>query len=361
MQTPLCTVTRQSDCATLTQPIGGGIVGVHDAPGYCAGAGPSKPARLASVGGDNTVRIAVPDLISNSYFPAVAAVELGFFKSEGLDIDLELLFPVPKTMEALRDGTLDFVAGAAHATLSAFPDWQGAKLLVALAQRMYWLLILRTDLGAKRGDLEAVKGRRIGAAPGPDAGLRRLLVEAGLDITRDRVQIGPVPAANDAGVAFGVTAARALAEGTLDGFWANAMGAEVAVRRGVGTVVLDVRRGDGPPAARDYTFPALVATDRRIERQPESVAAAIRAIVQAQRALREEPARATEVGRRLFPPTEAELIAELIRRDLPYYDPTISAELVTRVNRFSQDIGLLSGPVPYEHVVATRFRHLWQL
>src|SRR5207249_6189824 len=104
------------------------------------------------------MRIAVPDLISNSYFPAVAAVELGYFKAEGLDADLELLFPVPKTMEALREGALDFVAGAAHATLSAFPDWRGARLLAALAQRMYWFLVLRADLGAQRGDLGAVKG-----------------------------------------------------------------------------------------------------------------------------------------------------------------------------------------------------------
>ena len=65
------------------------------------------------------MRMAVPDLVSNSYFPAVAAVELGFFKAEGLDITNELLFPVPKTMEALREGELDFVAGSAHATLTA--------------------------------------------------------------------------------------------------------------------------------------------------------------------------------------------------------------------------------------------------
>ena len=28
------------------------------------------------------MKLAVPDLISNSYFPAVAAVELGFFREE---------------------------------------------------------------------------------------------------------------------------------------------------------------------------------------------------------------------------------------------------------------------------------------
>lgn len=305
------------------------------------------------------MRIAVPDLISNSYFPAVAAVDLGFFKREGLEADLQLLFPVPKAMAALRDGDLDFVAGSAHSTLTAFRDWEGARLLVALAQRMYWKLVLRADLEVKRGDVHAVKGLRIGAAPGVDLGLRRLLVEAGVDPERDGVQIGPVPAASDAGVSFGVTAAKALEAGQLDGFWANAMGAEVAVRRGVGTVVLDVRRGDGPPAAPGYTFPALVTTERRIQQQPDSVAAAIRAIVAAQDALREDSSRATTVGERLFPPTEAGLIAGLIEADLPFYDPAISEETVASLNRFAQHVGLLSKHVPYEGVVATSFKNLW--
>lgn len=307
------------------------------------------------------MRIAVPDLISNSYFPAIAAVELGFFRSEGLDAErVELRFPIPKTMEALRDGEFDFVAGSAHATLMAFPNWKGAKLLMALAQRMYWLLVLRSNLGVKKGDLNAVKGLRIGAAPGVDIGLKRLLIEAGIDPERDRVQIGPVPGAAGATVSFGLTAAKALEEGKIDGFWANAMGAEIAVRRGVGTVVLDVRRGDGPPAAWYYTFPALVTTERKIEREPESAAAAIRAVLKAHKALKENPSCATDVGKKVFPPTEAGLIAELIKRDIPYYDPAISEEVVTKMNRFAQDAGLLSKPVPYEEVVAIRYRHLWR-
>jgi len=305
------------------------------------------------------MRIAVPDLISNSYFPAIAAVELGFFKEEGVDAELELLFPVPKTMEALRDGDLDFVAGSAHATLMAFPNWKGARLLMALAQRMYWFLVLRADLKAKRGDLSVVKGLRIGAAPGVDLGLKQLLVDAGIDPGRDHVQIGPVPGATSAGVSFGLTAAKALEEGKLDGFWANGMGAEIAVRRGIGTVVLDVRRGGGPPAAWYYTFPALVTTERKIAQEPDSVAAAIRAVRKAQKALQANPSRATEAARRRFPPTETELIAELIERDLPYYDPTISEEVVSKMNRFAQDVGLLTSPVPYDQVVATSFRHLW--
>jgi ABC-type nitrate/sulfonate/bicarbonate transport system substrate-binding protein len=289
----------------------------------------------------------------------VAAVELGFFRDEGLDAELELLFPVTSTMQALRDGELAFVAGAAHATLAAFPQWQGAKLLMALAQHMYWFLVLRSDLNASRGDINAVKGLRIGAAPGPDAGLRQMLVVAGIDLERDNVDVGPIPGTNEPGVSFGITAARALEDGRLDGFWANGMGAEVAVRRGVGTMVLDARRGDGPSAAQHYTFPALVTTDERIQNEPDTVVAAIRAIRRAQEVLREDPSRATEVGQRLFPATEASLIAQLIERDLPYYQPDISEETVNSLNQFARDAGFLSAPVPYDRVVATQFSHLW--
>ena len=305
------------------------------------------------------MRIAVPDLVSNSYFPAVAAVELGFFEAQGMDMELEMVFPVGRAMEALRDRRVDFVAGPAHATLSAFPGWQGAKLLVALSRHTFWVLVLRSDLGVRPGDVAAVKGLRIGAAPGPDAALRRLLAEAGIDPARDGVALAPVPGSGEPGVSFGVHAAQALEEGSIDGFWANAMGAEVAVRSGIGNVVLDPRQGLGPPAARDYTFAALVTSNRLIEDSPATAEGAVRAVVEAQRALRADPSRAAEVGQRLFPPDEAALIEDLVRRDAPYYTAGISPNSVASLNEFSRNIGLLSGDAAFEQVVASRFAHLW--
>src|SRR5258708_23235219 len=123
------------------------------------------------------MKLAVPDMISNSYFPAIAAIELGFFKEEGLDVELEMIFPVDKAYAALRDGAVDFVAGSAHSALAAFPGWEGVKLICAQAQGMYWFLVMRKELGADRGELGVVKGRSIGAAPWVEMGLRRLLIE----------------------------------------------------------------------------------------------------------------------------------------------------------------------------------------
>ena len=77
---------------------------------------------------------------------------------------------------------------------------------------------MRPDLGIARGDLAALSGRRIGAAPWVEMGLRRLLAAAGLDAARDHIEIGPVPGAIGATVNFGLTAASALAAGSIDGF-----------------------------------------------------------------------------------------------------------------------------------------------
>ena len=302
------------------------------------------------------MKLAVPDMISNSYFPAIAAIELGFFRQEGLDVELQLIFPVDKAYAALRDGAIDLVAGSAHSALAAFPQWQGVKLICAQAQGMYWFLVMHKDFGAARGDIGIVRGRRIGAAPWVEMGLRGLLVEAGIDPARDDVTIAPVPGAQGSGVNFGLTAAQALAERKIDGFWANGMGAETAVRQGVGSIVLDVRRGDGPEPCFNYTMACLAATDRLLESAPQTAVAVIRAIANTHAALKRDLALATAVGRKLFPPAQAELIAELIARDLPYYDTAISETFVSGMNAFARDRGILQGDVAYQQIVAPQLR-----
>jgi len=291
-----------------------------------------------------SLRLAIPDLVSPSYFPAIAAVELGFLP----EATIELLYPVTRTYEQLREGQLDFVGGAAHAVLYAFKEWRGAKLLCALAQRMYWFLVVHRKFNPQRGQLAGLQGLRIGAAPGPVDGLKQMLKRAGIM----DVQIGPVPGVLDEKASFGLMAARALAEGKIDGFWANGMAAELAVRDGVGVVVLDARR-EGTPEVKGYTFPALACTDRTIRERPQLALAAVKAVAAAHQALKEDASRATAIARRHFPPAETALIAELIRRDAPYYQHGISRQTVDSMNRFAQDLGLLSRPVTYDEVVWT--------
>jgi ABC-type nitrate/sulfonate/bicarbonate transport system substrate-binding protein len=304
------------------------------------------------------MRIAAVDLVSNTCFPALAADELGFFKDEGVDVQIELVAMLAST-QALRDGTADaMMAGSVHDLLTEFPDWQGAKILVALSQGTPWLLTVRADLAAAHGDFDALRGLRFTAAKGPDLVFKKVLRSAGIDPESD-LDIVDLPGAHERDVSFGVFAAEALQDGKIDGFWANAMGAETAVSRGIGKVHVDVRRGDDPDMDRFCTFAGLASTDDFIAREPGEVDAAVRAIVKAQEALRANPELAREVGEGKFPPESADLISTVVARDAQFYNPVISEEAVERLNAFALSIGDLSKPVPFEDVVATRCRPLW--
>ena len=297
------------------------------------------------------LRIATPDLVTNSYFAALAAVELGCFARRGIDAGYDLIFPSQAAYAAVRDGAAEFVAAPAHSCLPAFPDFRGAKLLGALSQGMYWKLVLRPDIPATPGDPGAVRGLRIGAAPMVELGLKHLLAEAGIDLQRDAVQIVPVPGADAPGASFGVTAAEALRQGLLDGFWANAMGAAAALQSGAGRVILDLRAGLGPPAALHYTMPVLATSDALIARDPALAIAGLDAVVEAQAMLREDPDRAGFVGRRAFPPGDAALIQEVVREDLAFTHPHLPPHAIAGLCGFARAVGLLETAPDYEDIV----------
>jgi NitT/TauT family transport system substrate-binding protein len=275
-----------------------------------------------------------------------------------LDARIELVAMLGAT-KALRNGSADaMIAGSVHDVLTEFPNWKGAKIVMALSQGTPWLLVVRADLQARRGDLNAIKGLQLTAAHGPDLALKQMLIGAGIDPSRD-LEIIELPGAKSRDVSFGVFAARALEAGEIDGFWANAMGGETAVSRGVGKILVDVRRGDDPDEVRYFTFAGMATTDDFIQRNPQAVAAAVRAIVKAQKTLRADPSVAREVGKRKFSQDAAELISRVVARDVEFYDPVISESAIEKMNRFAQSVGHLSRLVAYDQVVATRFRDLW--
>jgi hypothetical protein len=82
--------------------------------------------------------------------------------------------------------------------------------------------------------------------------------------------------------------------------------------------------------------------------------------VKTQKALKADPKRATKVGEKWFPAYEASLIATLVERDLPYYDPAIYKESFDSMCKFDQTVGLTKGLGKYEDVVATQFSNLWK-
>jgi len=276
------------------------------------------------------MRVTVSDVVSPSYFPLAAAVELGFFQAEGLDA--EFIFPPVDAGRVLVDGDVDFYGASPYVAFQCLPEWRGGKILCALSQYTYWFLAVRADLGAVKGDMSALKGLRISASGQPGLLLRKLLVDGGLDLERDKVQVVPAPRPPEGLENLARVGIQALTEGSADGFWGNAMRAELAIRCGMATMLLDVRRGDGPAVARGYTFPALVASERLVAERPDDAAAAVRAVVKTQQALRADPSLAAEAARRIFPPrrrrSSGRRLLAMRRSSIPPSHPMPSTEPV---------------------------------
>lgn len=304
-------------------------------------------------------RLMVADYDSPSYFVATAAVKLGFFQREGVDVEFVAEYGSRHGPERLRDGAIHFFGGPAFAPTRAFPAWKGVKLVAALAQHSYWFMALRKDIDIARGDIKALKGLRIASSPAfPRAALHHMLTEAGLDMDRGDVRIiESAPSTSEKHSRDGI---KALQENVADGFWGNGMRVALAEKEGIAKLHLDLRRGDGPPGARHYNFPALAVTDAFLEKEPAVAAAAVRAIVATQAALKADPALAKKVGDELFPGEEADLMPALVARDAPYYDAAITAEAIDGLNRFAIVSGLLKQPLAYEDIAAARFQKTWQ-
>jgi ABC-type nitrate/sulfonate/bicarbonate transport system substrate-binding protein len=60
------------------------------------------------------------DFDSPSYFVTTAAVELGYFKREGIDI--EFVYNTREGPTLLREGKIDFIGGSAYVGLRVSPD-----------------------------------------------------------------------------------------------------------------------------------------------------------------------------------------------------------------------------------------------
>lgn len=304
-------------------------------------------------------RLMVADVDSPSYFVATAAVVLGFFKKEGVDVEFVPEYGAKHGPERLRDGSIHFFGGPAFAATRAFPAWKGVKLLCALAQHSYWFMGVRKDLDIPRGDIKALKGLRISSSFAfPRTALRHMLVQAGMDMDHDEVQIlESLPTDSEWHCRDGV---KALQEDYADGFWGNGMRYALAEKAGLAKLHLDLRRGDGPVGAHHYNFAALTTTQALIKREPDVAAAAVRAIMAAQAALKNDPSLAKKVGNEVFPGgDEVEIMPTLIARDAPFYDPTITPEAMKGLNDFAMANKLISQPLAFEDIVATQYKELW--
>jgi NitT/TauT family transport system substrate-binding protein len=75
--------------------------------------------------------------------------------------------------------------------------------------------------------------------------------------------------------------------------------------------------------------------------------------------LKQDSSLAARVGEERFPEFEAGLITDVVKRDLPNYQPALSEAFIESMCRYARETGMPCGFPRYEEVVATEFTRLW--
>jgi NitT/TauT family transport system substrate-binding protein len=125
------------------------------------------------------------------------------------------------------------------------------------------------------------------------------------------------------------------------------------VRSGVGTIVLNARRGDGPKACFNFTMPVIVTTDR-LSRGKDTAARATKAVMATLATLKRD----VSFARR----SPASCFRKRSKPDPPQSAVVQSGDLGS-VHRRHDGVrtrrGAAAGHPRYDQVVAQQFRHLW--
>ena len=116
---------------------------------YAPGSCPSRTTALVSL--RKSSRAALPASRSPISFPTRTFRRSPRSRSassprKGLTLPTSSFSPTTRPMKRCATARSISSPAPAHVALAAFPQWRGAKFLAALAQGMYWLLVLRADL-----------------------------------------------------------------------------------------------------------------------------------------------------------------------------------------------------------------------
>jgi NitT/TauT family transport system substrate-binding protein len=135
---------------------------------------------------ERIVKVAIP-AVNMSVISFSAAVDRGFYREEGLRVEL-ILMPAPIASRALIAGETHFAA-VGGATMPAVVQGAPLRFLFSTFNRPLFWLYSRSELK----DVKALRGKKIsvsGIGSGPDSLLRDLLKRNGIEPGRDVTILG---------------------------------------------------------------------------------------------------------------------------------------------------------------------------
>jgi NitT/TauT family transport system substrate-binding protein len=210
------------------------------------------------------------------YLPLTVAERKGYFKDEGLEVEIPDFAGGARALQALVGGSADMVSGAYEHTINMAAKKQPIKAVVLQAKYSSIALVMSKEKAAKYRGGKDLKGMKIGVtAPGSSTNMfvNNLLAKDGLKPTDVSI----------VGVGTGAGAVAAMEKGELDAMSNLDPVLTQLESTGKFVAVADSRTEKGMKDiyGGEYHASVIYITDEFIRKNPNTVQAVVNAMVRA--------------------------------------------------------------------------------
>jgi len=210
------------------------------------------------------------------YLPLTVAERKGYFKDEGLEVEIADFAGGARALQAMVGGSADMVSGAYEHTINMAAKKQPIKAVVLQMKFSAMALAMSKERAAKFKGAKDMKGWKVGVtAPGSSTNMyaNNLLVKDGLKPTDISV----------VGVGTGAGAVAALEKGELDALVNLDPVLTQLESTGKFATLFDTRteKGMKDVYGGDYMAAVIYITDEYIRKYPNTVQAVVNAMVRA--------------------------------------------------------------------------------
>ncbi|WLG93803.1 ABC transporter substrate-binding protein [Pseudomonas sp. FP198] len=286
--------------------------------------------------------------------PALIAEKQGYFRDEGLNVDLKALGDGPVIQQALAAGELDVAYVGTPPVYQWFSRGLQSRIL---AKVNYGQAAVIVDAKSPITQLEALKGKKLAGVKkgsGMDVLLRGYVLKekAGLDPDKDLDIIDMPPGNMNA----------ALERGIVDAAFSWEPFVSQSVLRGSSRILLDVNQ-----ALPQYPWYVVIALPKTLQERPEDVVKLLRAHRKAIAFLNEQPVESNRLiaeafklqavqgidGKTIAP----EAIVAQARTRLGWSADLEESDIqfIQRLMNYSHDLGFIDTTLKTEQIVDTSY------
>jgi NitT/TauT family transport system substrate-binding protein len=210
------------------------------------------------------------------YLPLTVAERKGYFKDEGIEVEIPDFAGGARALQALVGGSADMVSGAYEHTINMAAKKQPIKAVVLQMKFNAMALAMSRERAAKFKSAKDMKGWKVGVtAPGSSTNMyaNNLLVKEGLKPTDISV----------VGVGTGAGAVAAIEKGELDALVNLDPVLTQLESTGKFVTLFDTRteKGMKDVYGGDYMASVIYVTDEYVKKNPNTVQAVVNAMVRA--------------------------------------------------------------------------------